>query len=438
MTVFAWTVIAFLILVNALYVAAEFGAVSVRHGQVRALALQGNVLARRLLPTLESPARLDSYIATCQIGITLSSLVLGAFGQATVALGLAGVLQGRAGMQSVTAHSVAALAVLVLLTAAQVLFGELVPKSLALQFPSRVALATYFPTHWSSVLFRPFLVVLNGSGWFILRRMGLQQGASHRHVHSPDEIELLIAESSDGGLLEPDEQERLRQALRLGRRTARELMVPRRRVQAVDLEAPVAGLVDLVAASPYTRLPVYRGRVDDVVGVIHTKDVATHFARHGRVDALPPLLRPVLRVPATVTGDRVLALLREHRARLAVVIDEYGGMEGIVTLEDVLAELVGDVADEFKGEEPEPERLPDGRIRLPGELRLDDAQAWTGVRWDGYEALTVGGRIAAELGHIPEAGEHLLIGGMPVEVERMDGQTVAAVLVTPPGPGKEA
>jgi CBS domain containing-hemolysin-like protein len=436
----AWAVIAFLILVNALYVAAEFGAVSVRHGQVRSLAQRGNYLARRLLPTLEDSTRLDSHIATCQIGITLSSLVLGAFGQATVALDLAGVLEGRVGMQSVAAHSVAAMAVLVFLTATQVLFGELLPKSLALQFPAHVALATYLPTQWSTLAFRPFLVVLNGSGWFILRRMGLQQGASHRHVHSPDEIEMLIAESSDGGLLEPDERERLRQALRLGRRTARELMVPRRRVQAVDLDAPPARLVDVIATSPFTRLPVYRGTVDDVVGILHTKDVATHFARHGRVDAIGPLLRPVLRVPDTLTGDRVLALLREHRARIAVVIDEYGGMEGIVTLEDVLSELVGDVADEFKGEEPVPEPLPDGRIRLPGELRLDDAQAWTGVRWDGHEAVTVGGRVAAELGHIPEAGERLLIGGMLVEVERMDGQIVAAVLVTPPGPepGPEA
>ncbi len=436
----AWAVIAFLILVNALYVAAEFGAVSVRRGQVRSLAQRGDYLARRLLPTLEASARLDSYIATCQIGITLSSLVLGAFGQATVAFDLAALLQGRAGMQSVAAHSAAALVVLVLLTVTQVIFGELVPKSLALQFPTRVALLTYLPTHWSEILFKPFLFVLNGSGWFILRRMGLQQGASHRHVHSPDEIEMLIAESTDGGLLEPEEHLRLRQALRLGRRTARQLMVPRRRIQALDQDAPPAQLVDLVASSPYTRLPVYRGTVDNVVGLLHTKDVATHYARHGHVDALAPLLRPVLRVPATITGDRVLALLREHRARLAVVIDEYGGMEGIVTFEDVLSQLVGEVADEFKGEDPEPERLPDGRVRLPGELHLDEAQAWTGVPWDGYEAVTVGGRVAAELGRIPEGGERLLVNGVPVEVERMDGQTVVAVLVTTRfvGPGEEA
>jgi len=434
----AWVVIAFLILVNALYVAAEFGAVSVRRGQVRSLAQEGNVIARRLLPTLEDPSGLDRYIATCQIGITLSSLVLGAFGQATVALDLAEALRGRAGMQVVAAQSAGALAVLVLLTALQVLFGELVPKSLALQYPTRVALVTYLPTHWSTVLFKPFLAFLNGSGWFILRRLGLSQGASHRHIHSPEEIEMLIAESSDGGLLEPDEHQRLRQALRLGRRTARQLMVPRRRIEAVDFDAPHSRLVDVTIASPYTRLPVFRGTVDNVVGVIHTKDVATHYAKHGGVDSLAPLLRPVPRVPATITGDRVLALLREHRARLGIVIDEYGGMEGLITLEDVLSELVGHVADEFKGDEPEPERLPDGRVRLPGELRLDEAQVWTGASWEGYDAVTVSGRVAAELGRIPVGGERLRINEVPVEVERVEGQTVVAVLVTPLPPSPEA
>lgn len=434
MSLLPWVVIAFLILVNALYVAAEFAAVSVRHGQIRSLAQDGSGIARRLLPTLEQPVRLDSYIATCQIGITLSSLILGAFGQATVALDLAAFLQASAGMQAVTAHSAAAATVLVVLTATQVVFGELLPKSLALQFPTRVSLLTFLPTAWSEVLLKPFLFVLNGSGWFLLRRMGLSQGASHRHVHSPEEIDMLIAESSDGGLLEPEEQQRLRKALSLGRRTARQLMVPRRRIEALDVASRPAEVIQAVAASPFTRLPVFRGTVDNVVGILHTKDVAQHFARHGRLDALAPLLRPVVRIPATVTGDRVLSLLRENRARMAVVIDEYGGMEGILTFEDVLTELVGEVADEFKGEDAEPERLTDGRVRLPGDLRLDEAEEWTDASWEGHDAVTVGGRVAAELGRIPEAGDRTRINGVEVEVERMEGPTVLSVLATPVEP----
>lgn len=440
MSLLTWLIIVVLILINALYVAAEFAAVSVRRGQIRSLAQEGSVVARKLLPTLEKSHRLDSYIATCQIGITLSSLVLGAFGQAQVALDLAAVLQASTGMQAVAAHSTAAVVVLVLLTATQVVFGELVPKSLALQFPTQVSLLTYFPTAWSEVLLRPFLFVLNGSGWFILRRLGLSQGASHRHVHSPEEIDMLIAESSDGGLLEPDEHRRLRRALRLGRRNARQLMVPRRRIEALDLMATADQVLEKVAASPYSRLPVYRGTVDHVVGILHTKDVAQHYARHGRLDTVQPLLRPVVRIPATVTGDRVLSLLRENRARMAVVIDEYGGMEGILTFEDVLTELVGDVADEFKGEEAGPERLPDGRVRLSGDLRLDEAGEWTRASWEGYDAVTVGGRVAAELSRIPKVGDRARVNGVEVEVERMDGPTVVSVLATPavPDPEEEA
>ncbi|HLT46412.1 MAG TPA: hemolysin family protein [Rubricoccaceae bacterium] len=431
---FAWTVIILLTLVLALYVAAEFAAVSVRHGQVRSLAQKGNRIARRLLPTLEDAHRLDAYIAACQIGITLSTLVTGAFAQATVALDLADVLEARAGMQAVAAHSAAAVTVLLALTTLQMVFGELVPKSLALQFPTRIALVTYLPTRWSAALYRPFIGALNGSGWLILRALGLSNTGSHRHVHSPEEIEMLIAESSDGGLLEPDEKDRLRRALRLGRKTARQLMVPRRKVEALDVHAPPEAVLAAATDSPYTRFPVYEGTVDNVVGMLHTKDVATRLAQHGGVPAVAPLLRPILRVPGSLTADRLLTLLREHRARQAVVIDEYGGMEGLVTYEDVLAELVGDVADEFKGEEPAPERLPDGRVRLPGALRLDEAAEWTGVRWDPHGAVTVGGRVVEALGRIPEGGERLRIDGVEVEVEEVVGQAVAAVLVTPPPP----
>lgn len=435
MSLFAWFVCVLLILVNALYVAAEFAAVGVRRSQVYQLAEAGNSLAKRLLPTLEDSYKLDRYIAACQIGITLSSLILGAYGQATIALDLGAMLRDSAGLEPVAAQSAAAVIILLLLTTLQVVFGELVPKSLALQFPTRIALLTYVPMRWSLSLYSWFIGVLNGSGLLILRAFGIEGAGGHRYIHSPEEIDMLIAESRDGGLLEPEEQRRLHQALHLGRRTARQLMVPRRYVETIDVDAVPERVLQIVMNSPYTRLPVYRGSVENVIGMLHTKDVAVRFARTGRAPRVEELIRSLIYVPTSVTADRLLAQLRERRGRLAVVLDEHGGFEGIVTLEDVLSELVGEVADEFKDEEPEPERLEDGRVRLPGMMLLDEAQEWIGASLNDTEADTVAGWVLDALGMVPRGGERVLIDDLEVEVEQVERKAIVSVLVSSPRSG---
>lgn len=355
----AWTIIVLLIVLTALYVAAEFAAVGVRRSKLRRLAEDGNGLAARLLPVVEDPAELDRYIAVSQIGITLSSLILGAYGQAALAPVLAPVLVRVGGMDETTAASTAAIAVLVFLTVLAVILGELVPKSLALQDPTRTATATVLPMQWSKRLFGPFISFLNGSGILILRLMRVP-ATGHRHVHSPEEIELLIAESRDGGLLEPEEQVRLHRALRLGLRTASQLMVPRERLASIDAATPFAEVLRVVGASPYSRLPVYEGSPDHLVGVLHTKDVVTAFVGHSRVNAAS-LLRPIARVAAETPADRLLAFLRENRTHQAFVTGADGVIHGLVTLEDVVSELLGGVADEFKGA-----RL---RLRVPERRR---------------------------------------------------------------------
>ena len=343
----AWTVIVLLILANGLYVAAEFAAVSARRSRLRRLAEDGNGLAARILPVLEDPAALDRYIAASQIGITFSSLILGAYGQATIAPRLAPLLETRMGLEVTAAQSTAAVTVLLFLTAFQVIIGELVPKSLALQNPTKTAMATVIPMQWSLWLFNWSIVFLNGSGALLLRLIGVP-ATGHRHVHSPEEIELLIAESRDGGLLEPEEQVRLHRALRLGLRTARQLMVPRDRLALVDAALPSSDVVHLVAASPYSRLPVFERTPDNIIGVLHTKDVVMSFVGRGRVSTVA-LLRPLIRVPGEMPADRLLAYLRERRSHQAVVASPDGAVEGLVTLEDVVGELLGGVADEFKG-----------------------------------------------------------------------------------------
>ena len=343
----AGTIIVLLILLTALYVAAEFAAVGVRRSRLRRLAEDGNALAARMLPVVEDPAALDRYIAVSQIGITLSSLILGAYGQAALAPTVVPLLARFGGMDPETAASTAAISILVVLTCLAVIIGELVPKSLALQNPTRVALATVLPMQWSQKIFGPSISFLNGSGVLILRAMGVP-AAGHRHVHSPEEIELLIAESRDGGLLEPEEQVRLHRALRLGLRTAGQLMVPRERLALVDAATPFPDVLQIVASSPYSRLAVSEGTPGKLIGVLHTKDVVTAFVGR-RPLTTASLLRPIVRVSADMAADRLLAFLREQRTHQAFVATAQGQVEGLITLEDVVGELLGGVADEFKG-----------------------------------------------------------------------------------------
>ena len=343
----ALAVVTLLILANALYVAGEFAAVGARRSRLRRLAEDGNGLAARILPVLEDGHALDRYIAVSQVGITLSSLVLGAYGQAALGPRLSPLLASLTGMDPLAAESTTALVILLTLTASQMVLGELVPKSLALQYPTQAAMYTVLPMQWSMKLLRPAIDLLNGSGVLLMKMLRIPV-TGHRHVHSPEEIELLIAESRDGGLLEPEEQVRLHRALRLGLRTAEQLMVPRERLSSVDALTPYPEVLKIVAASPYSRLPVYDRLSDRFIGVLHTKDVVTAYIGQSAPN-VGSLLRPLVRVPLEMPADRLLATLREKRTHQAFVVTADNRVAGLVTLEDVVAELLGDMADEFKG-----------------------------------------------------------------------------------------
>lgn len=431
MSALTLAVLAILIAFNGLYVSAEFAAVSVRRSRIRQRAEEGNSLARTLLPTLEEASRLDRYIAACQVGITVSSLVLGAVGQASLGESLTPLFQSWGDMQRVAAQSASAAVVLIALTTLQMVFGELVPKSLALQYPTRLALLTVLPMRWSEKLLSWFIVILNGSGWLVLRLLGVEP-RPHRHLHSAEEIKFLVAESRKGGQLGSEEQRRLHHALGLTQRTARELMVPRTRVGAVDAAGGMDGAVEAAATLPYTRLPVYRESKDRIVGLVHSKDIVAESlsGRSLPEDALGRLIRPILTVHESVSADRVLSLMRKERGIMAVVVDDYGGTAGIITAEDVLSELLGEIGDEFKHAGGAPEPLADGRIRLPGDMLLHEAAPWVRAAWEG-ESDTVGGLIMERLGRVPQAGDVLEIEGVPVEVEVVERNAVMAVLAKP-------
>jgi CBS domain containing-hemolysin-like protein len=423
-------VILLLISLTALYVAAEFAAVGARRSRLRRLAEDGHPLAARLLPVLEDPRQLDRYIAASQVGITLSSLILGAYAQAILAPRAAPLLVRWAGLDEPTAGQVAAGILLVALTVLSVILGELVPKAIALQYPTQTALFTVLPMQWSLRAYAWLIALLNGSALMLMRAFGLST-AGHRHVHSPEEIALLIAESRDGGLLEPQEQVRLHRALRLGLRNARQLMVPRSRLAALDVDTPMPDVLRVAATSPFSRLPVYRQTLDDIRGILLTKDVVLHFVDRGPAGSLASLVRPILRVPDTMPADRLLAFLREQRSHQSIVVDANGSIAGLITLEDVLGELLGNVPDEFKRQRLLPIRLTDGRVRLPGAFPMDRARLWVDGAWPDVGG-TVADFIQREAGRIPEPAEKLTVGSLAAEIEAVENRAIASVIVTPP------
>jgi CBS domain containing-hemolysin-like protein len=231
-------------------------------------------------------------------------------------------------------------------------------------------------------------------------------------------------------LLEPQEHQRLHQALRLSLRSAGQLMVPRPAVVGLDLQWPSARILDAVIASPYTRLPVYDGSIDRTLGIVHVRDVATTFARARNLDPLRKKIRPVPAVPESMSADQLLRTLRESRSHQALVVDEYGAVAGLITLQDVVAELLGEVRDEFQGGVEAIQVLPDGRLRLSGQLSLADAPEWLGRRWRS-EAHTIAGHVIRALKRLPQQGERVNVGGVDIEVERLEGRVPATLIVTP-------
>ena len=422
-------VILLLIAVTGFYVAAEFGAVGVRRSRLRRLCEDGNPTAARLLPVVEDPQRLNRYIAASQVGITLSGLALGAYAGAVISPVVAPIIVRVSPFAPNNGESLASAIVLISLTILSVIIGEMVPKTVALRYPTEIALLTTRPMLWSARAYAWFIVILDRSAT-LLRQLLRVPTATHRHVHSPEEIGLMIAESRNGGLLEPQEQVRLHRALRLGLRDARQLMVPRGRLAALDVATPLADVLRIVATSPYSRLPVYRGSLDEITGILHTKHVVTHFLERGRSGTLAALVRPILRVPDRMPADRLLGFLRERRSHQALVVDASDIVIGMITLEDVLGELLGSVPDEFKAPRLLPLRLTDGRVRLPGDLPLERARVWVEGAWPADDRA-VADFVVSEAGRLPEPAEKLEVGGLEVEIESVENDRIMSVIVRP-------
>ncbi len=420
-----------LLVVNAFLAASEIALVSVRKSRLRALADEGNRAARRVLALAESPA---AFLATIQVGITLA----GFFAAAVGAVSLVNVV--RDWLQdvpvSVIAHNAQAIALILvtsLISFVTIVLGELVPKSLAVSRAEVIALRVVRPIETLAAISRPVVWLLTATTNLFLRLAGVSERSRIPSV-TPSEILAMVETAEDEGVVVEEEAELVEEALGFGQILVRSVMVPRVDVVLISAAKSLREAIDLFFSTGFSRLPVYRGSQDEVIGILHVKD-AFRLVWTDPAAADKPVaeaVRPAYFVPETKPIDELLAELRARRTHMAIVVDEYGGLAGIVTLEDLIEELVGDIADEFDpGYEPFNEIAPgvlevDGRVPL---LDLLDRLDLEREKLEPLEAESVGGLIADRLGRIPQEGDVVEAGPLRFEVRTMDGYRVARVRV---------
>lgn len=380
---------------NALYVAAEFATVGSRRSRVQETAEKGSGPATGLLAILGDPKRLDNYVAACQIGITLSSLVAGAYGQAQ----LVPVLEDRFGSAS---RTIAVVIVLLFITALQVVLGELLPKTVALRYPEALALATLTPMRISQWLLRPLVAVFNGSAFAIMRWLGLEIDRSHSHVHSPKELAGLYQDSAAGGLIDSDERKMLTGALSVTNRVVREIMTSRRRLVSIDASTPISDALGQLSASPYSRFPVTEDG-EEIVGLVTLRDLFLaneegSAATVADVAEEPMVVSEVFEVPL------LMNTFSQRGIHVAIVVNEFGSISGMVTREDAIEEVFGEFYDEFD-DEPDPITFKGSEVSVRGDVLLTVLNERFDLALPVERADTVSGYVWQHLGRLPAVGD---------------------------------
>src|SRR5215218_3933924 len=415
-------IVLFLLLLNALFVAAEFAIVGVSRPVVERRAEDGEWRARLVVRVLRNSGEQDRFIATAQLGITLASLGLGMYGEHLLAEWLAQRLDMLGAARWIAAHTLGSVLAVSILTYLHIVVGEMVPKSIALQHAERTVLWIAPVMRVIQLIVLPFVIVLNGIGNAVLRLVGVHRDRHHdEHYRTPEELAYLVHESQQSGLLRSEQAQIVAELLDFGELTAGEVMVPRVRVAAIPLGADADALRAILRERPHTRYPVYDGTIDRVVGMLHVKDMLVSLPRAERLRLAD--VRPVPHVPSTATMEQVMTALRQGRAQLAVVMDEHGGTAGILTVEDLFEEVVGDVGDEASS----PELRPDGegRLRAAGVTRLEILGDALAVDLESEDVDTVSGLVLSLLGRPPRVGDEVTFRGVRISVLTTEGNGVA-------------
>jgi CBS domain containing-hemolysin-like protein len=459
-------IVLILVLANSFFVASEFALVSVRKTRIDQLAAEGN----RSAAVVQRAVRdLDRYIAATQVGITLASLLLGGLGEQTLEPILS-FLFGWAPEQwgGFTRAALIASFAYFIMTALHVIIGELMPKSIALQRAESTALWIARPMTFFAVIFSPLIWLLNGIGNLLLRQLGFHAAEGHAQVHSPEELDMIFTESHRGGEINQTEFEILHRVVRFSDTNVRAIMVPRLEMQALPVKITRRELTDLLHKRPHTRIPVYEDSLDEIVGIVNSKDLehligqelseeleelkavisgnnngrraeAIEQTTDEKILDLRPLLFDPAFVPETIRIDRLLTEFKKHHQQMAIIVDEYGSTSGLITLADLLEQVFGDLPDDETGEiEPDVLPRPDGSIQLAGRVSIDEVNELFRLGFPTDEAVTVAGLVITALGRTASVGDEVEINGARLRVEKVDRFRISRLsLVLPPGENAE-
>jgi putative hemolysin len=426
--IFQLLLVLLLVLLNGFFVASEFALVAVRKTRIDELAKRGNAVARLVQGSLQD---LDSYISATQLGITLASLALGWVGEPAIAHLLEpffSFLPKNAAF--ITAHGLSVVAAFSIITFLHIVLGELAPKTIALQRSEATSLVIITPLLLFTKIFRPFIWILNGAGAIVLRIFGFKASPGHHTIYSEDEIKMILAQSTEGGVINKEEVEMVYNVFKLGDIPIKQLMIPRTDVIAFPKDITLKELIRKIKKYTHSRYPIYDLSIDSIVGFIHIKDIYNEIIKTADKKLFSTkLIRKIIIVPETKKADDVLLDMRRRRAHMAIVQDEYGGTSGVVTLEDIIENIIGDIEDEFDRPLHGFKKQPDGSYLIDGQLSIEEVRKRFKFSIKGQGYTTIGGLIFGLLGREPEVGNKIQLGQITFIIEEMEKRRIKLLRV---------
>jgi CBS domain containing-hemolysin-like protein len=404
-----------LVLLNGFFVAAEFAIVKVRISQLQVRS--GASFTARMAESIVG--NLDAYLAATQLGITLASLGLGWIGESVVSKIIINAMAlFNLQVDEVLAHQIALPIAFATITVLHIVFGELAPKSLAIRHPINTTLAVAAPLRIFHIVFKPFIIILNGFANFILKLIGIKPILEHEGIHSEEELKLIIAESAEGGAIDDSERELIQNVFDFDDRFVWQILKPRTHIAAIDINEPLEENIDFAISEGYSRYPIYDDTIDHIIGFVTTKDLLLLSRQENKT--IRDIMRPIIYVSS---GKKVLTLLRlmqKERAQMAIAVNEFGGTVGLVTLEDIIEELVGEIQDEYDTEPPIVEKLDQNTYKIQAQNPLDDINEFLPEPFpESEEYHTMSGLLQAATEAIPAEGETIQIGSYEITVLKM-------------------